>query len=276
ETDHPTTNAGWSARVVPTRIAITGNNTWTLVGLLALVVGFVLFIACANLANLMLVRGSGRRKEIAVRAALGAGRLRIVGQLMSESLVIGLIGGACGLAIASAGLRLMRAASDDTFFQWVTIDGRVLAFTVVLSLVTPLVFSAVPAFQAARRDLTDALRDGARGSGDARSNRGRAVLVVSQLTLALALMIVAGLTVRAMIAMARAPLGFDQHNLLTMRVELPAWKYRSDAEVTRFWDGLLPALSSVPGVSAIAAGSRTPVVDSGTTASLDIEGRAND
>jgi putative ABC transport system permease protein len=171
EADHPTTNAGWGARAVPTSIAITGQNTWAILGLLSVVVGLILFIACANLANLMLVRGSSRGREMAVRAALGAGRVRLVRQLICESTIIGVMGGACGIALAYVGLRLMRAASADPFFQWVSIDIRVLLFAAMMSLLTPLVFSAVPALRAARPDLNDALREGFRGSGDPRGHR---------------------------------------------------------------------------------------------------------
>jgi putative ABC transport system permease protein len=273
EADHPATNAGWSARVVPTRIAITGENTWAILGLLGMVVGLILFIACANLANLMLVRGSSRGREIAVRAALGAGRARLVRQLMCESTIIGALGGASGLALAYAGLRVMRATSADPFFQWVSIDVRVLLFAVMMSLLTPLVFSALPALRAARPDLNDALREGLRGSGGPRGHRARAMLVVSQLTLALALMIVAGVAIRGMVSMMRAPLGFEAHDLLTIGVELPSWKYPSGTDVNQYWKRLMPAVRSVPGVSAAAAASKLPVIDAGSKVSLQIEGR---
>jgi putative ABC transport system permease protein len=273
EVDHPTTNAGWEARAVPTSIAITGQNTWAILGLLGLVVGLILFIACANLANLMLVRGSARGREIAVRAALGAGRVRLIRQLICESTIMGLIGGACGVVLAYAGLRVMRVASADPFFQWVSIDIRVLLFAAVMSLLAPLVFSAIPAFRAARPDLSDALRDGLRTSGDARGHRGRAILVVSQLTLALALMIVAGVAVRNMVAMMRAPLGFEPHDLLTIGVELPAWKYPSQPEMNQYWKRLMPALRTLPGVSGVAAASKLPVTETGPTVLLQVEGR---
>ena len=137
--------------------------------------GFILIIACANLANLMLVRGSARRMEIAVRAALGAGRLRIVRQLLSESMLIGAVGGAAGVALAYAALWGMRAASSEPVYRWVTLDVRVLGFAAVLSLLTPLLFSAVPALQSSRRDLNEALRSGIRGSDDSGTHWGRAV-----------------------------------------------------------------------------------------------------
>jgi putative ABC transport system permease protein len=273
EADHPLTNAGWSGRAVSTTIAITGPQTYTILALLAVTVGFILIIACANLANLMLVRGSARQMEIAVRAALGAGRLRIVRQLLSESVLIGAVGGAAGVALAYAALWGMRAASSEPVYRWVTLDVRVLGFAAVLSLLTPLLFSAVPALQSSRRDLNEALRSGIRGSDDSRTHWGRAVLVVSQLTLALALLIVSGLTVRTMIAMARAPLGFDTHDLLTARVELPAWKYRDETMRRRFWDELLARTSVLPGVAVAGAVSQVPVVDAAPPATLEIEGR---
>jgi len=168
----------------------------------------------------------------------------------------------------------MRAASADPFFQWVSIDIRVLLFAAVMSLLAPLVFSAIPALRAARPDLSDALRDGLRTSGDARGQRGRAILVVSQLTLALALMIVAGVAVRNMVAMMRAPLGFEPHDLLTIGIELPTWKYQSPQDVDQYWKRLMPALRALPGVRSAAAASKLPVIESGQTVLLQIEGRA--
>jgi predicted permease len=145
--EHPRTNAGWSARLAPTREAMTGSETWVILSLLMLVVGFVLLIACANIANLVLARATGRRREMAVRAALGAGRVRMVRQLLTESILLGVCGGIVGLGVAYAGLTVIKAAAYEPFFEMVKIDGNVLAFAALLSVASPIVFSLLPALQ---------------------------------------------------------------------------------------------------------------------------------
>jgi putative ABC transport system permease protein len=273
EADYPATNAGWSARTVSTKVAMTGNDTWLVLGLLGVVVGLVLLIACANLANLVLVRATGRRKELAIRSALGAARGRIVRQLVTESMLLGIIGGGLGLGVAFAALRLIRSVAAEPFFQLVTVDLNVLLFAVVLSLAAPLIFSLLPALDSARGDVSETLKDTARAGGSARAGRSRSALVVSQLTLAMTLLIFAGLLVRTMIAITRAPLGFDATHLLTFQIELPRWKYTSDADAVRFWQMLELRLHGVPGAQRVAASTRLPVLDAGRTTTIDIQGR---
>ena len=274
EAEHRQTNAGWSARAVSTRTAMGGQNTWMVMALLGVVVGLVLVIACANLANLVLVRTTARRREIAIRTALGAARVRLVGQLVTEHLILGLAGGACGLLVAEASLRFIRSTSIEPFFKLVEIDRNVMVFGAALSLLTPVLFSLLPAVQSSRADVNSALNDATRGSTGVRGNRSRAALVVAQLTLAVMLLVVAGLLVQTMIASVRAPLGFQPDGVLTMQIEAPEWKYRNDAEVGRFWETLLTRLSGVAGVRSVAATTRLPVIDAAGTATIDIEGRA--
>ena len=163
--EHPDTNGGWSARVAPTREAMTGTDTWTIIVLLGTVVGFVLLIACANLANMVLSRGLGRRREIALRSALGASRARVVRQMLTENLLYGIAGGALGLALAQAGLIVIRAAAFERVFNQVIIDRNVLLFTGALALATPVLFGLLPALQASRADVNETLNRRRSGGG---------------------------------------------------------------------------------------------------------------
>ena len=274
EREHPRSNAGWSARLAPTREAMTGSETWVILSLLMVVVGFVLLIACANIANLVLARATGRRREMAVRAALGAGRARMVRQLLTESLLLGVCGGIVGLGVAYAGLAVIKAAAYEPFFELVKIDGNVLAFTALLSLASPIVFSLLPALQMSKTDLNDALKDsGTRTGGGVKGRRSRAALVVSQLSLATALLIVATLLVRTMIAINNAPLGFNTEGLATLRVDAPQWRYGTDAAVTDFYDRLLARLAALPGVASVAATDRLPVLGGESTTQVDVDGQ---
>ena len=272
--DHPKTNVGWDARAVSVKVGMTGTQTWTVMALLGVVVGLVLLIACANLANLVLVRASARRKEIAIRAALGAARHGIVRQLVVENLLLGIGGGVSGLLVALAGLRAIRTVSSEPFFQMVTIDANVMTFSAALALLTPVLFTLVPALQSSRADVNEALKDASRGSSGVRGRRSRAALVVSQLTLAVMLLVVASLLVQTMVAMMRSPLGFDPSNVLTLQVEAPEWKYPRDADVHRFWETLLPRLTAVAGAKEVGATTRVPVLDGGASTSIAIDGRA--
>jgi putative ABC transport system permease protein len=275
EREHPRTNAGWSARLAPTTEAMTGSDTWVILALLMTVVGFVLLIACANIANLVLARATGRRREMAVRAALGAGRARMVRQLLTESLLLGICGGIVGLGVAYAGLALIKAAAYEPFFELVVIDRNVLGYAALLSLASPIVFSLLPALQMSKTDLNEALKDsGTRTGGGVKGRRSRAALVVSQLSLATALLIVATLLVRTMIAINTAPLGFRTEGLATLRLDVPQWRYGTDAAVIDFYDRLLARLATLPGVTNVAATDRVPVLGGESTTQLDIDGHA--
>jgi putative ABC transport system permease protein len=275
EQEHPATNRGWAARVASTRESIASPDTWVILALLMTVVGFVLLIACANIANLVLARATGRRRELAVRTALGASRRRVIRQLLTESLGLGILGGAAGLALAHLGLVVIRAAAYEPFFELVRIDRNVLLFTGALAIVAPLLFSLVPAIQSSRSDVNDALKEGtARTGGGVTGRRSRSVLVVSQLTLAMALLIVSGLLVRTMIGMARAPLGFDPKGLLSLQVEIPDWRYKTDPSVQDYFDRLLGGVTALPGVQSAAAVDRLPVLGGESVVTLDVDGHA--
>lgn len=271
---YPATNEAWGARAVPMLEAMTGRNAWVVLTLLGVVVALVLVIACANVANLMLARAVARRKELAVRAAIGAGRMRLVRQLVTESVLLGLLGGALGLLLARGGLAIMKAVSYEPFFKQIAIDYRVLSFVGVLSLVTPLLFAFLPALHAARADLNEALSEGAgRTSGGVRGRRGRNALVVAQLSLAAALLILSTLVIRTAIAQARLDMGFDPANVLTLQIELQGPRYPGDDEVRRFYEGALDRLARLPGVAHAAVTSALPVLDGLGQIAFAIEGR---
>jgi putative ABC transport system permease protein len=274
-TEHPATNEGWSARVAPSREAMTGTETWLVMTLLSLVVGLVLLLACANLANLVLSRVTGRRRELAVRSALGASRARVIRQMLTENLVYGMCGGIAGLGVAYLGLSLIRAAAYEPFFAMVQVDRNVLLFTAALALVTPMLFAILPALQSTRADTSDALKDtGGRTAGGGRAARSRSVLIVVQLGLAVMLLILATLLVQALNNMNNASLGLDARRLLTARIELPAWRHTNAAATAEYREQLLVRLQSTLGVEGAALTNRLPLLDSEPITDVTIVGRA--
>jgi putative ABC transport system permease protein len=271
--DHPDTNAAWLARLAPTREAIAGGDTWSVLALLSLVVGAVLLLACANIANMVLARATVRRREFAVRSALGASRGRMIRQLLTESILLGLCGGALGLVVAQIGLVAIKAAAYEPIFELISIDRYVLLFTATLSLLTPIVFSMLPALHASRADVNEALKDSnARAGGGVKGRRSRAILVVSQLAIAVSLLIVSTLFVRSMFAITRTAYGIVQAGTVTMRIEAPEWKYRNDAAVKEYFDRLLARLASLPGVVSVATVDRLPLIGSEPTIGLTVDG----
>jgi len=239
-------------------------------------VGFVLLIACANVANLLLARAAIREKEIAIRLALGAGRRRVVRQLLTESVVLGFAGGAAGLLLAVWGLDALIALSpaDVPHLNQTRIDVRVLGFTLAVSLLTGLIFGLVPALQASKPDLNDALKEGGRGAGGGtRAIRIRNLLVVSEIALSLVLLVGAGLLIRSFIRLQQFELGFNPENLLTMRVQLPGSKYREDKQVAAFFQQLLERMEAVPGVQSAGAISSVFLTDTPSSTNFSIEGR---
>ena len=196
---YPVTNAGHGLRGVSLRESTVGATTWIILALLGVIVGLVLLVACANVATVMLARATARRRELAVRVAIGASRTRIVRQLVTEGLLLGLLGGALGLVLTHLGLLGFKTLSPERYFQSLAVNGNVLAFTVLLSLLAPVLFAALPALQASRPDLTEDLKDGGRTAAPSRGGRSRSVLVVVQVAFALALLIVAGLVVRSIV-----------------------------------------------------------------------------
>jgi len=274
EKAYPATNAGWSARALSLRESIAGPDAWVILAMLGVVVAFVLVIACANVANMMLARASARAKEMAVRLALGASRVRLVSQLMCESLLLGLAGGALGLGFARGGIKAIQAASNEPFFKMLVINAHVLEFAVALSIVAPIVFSVLPALQASGADLNDALKEGGRrASGGAKGRRSRAVLVVSQLSLAFMLLVVAGLITRTIAAIEHVPTGIDSSHVLTVQVQLDPPKYRDVARAGVFAERFTDELRGLPGVRTAAVVSRVPLVEPEPAIRFHVQGQ---
>ena len=274
ERDHPVTNRNWGARVATTREAMTGRDTWQVLALLSLAVGLLLLIACANLANAMLARSMERNREIALRVALGARRRVLVRQLLAEYAVLASVGGALGLAVAYGGVRAIKAVVYEPFFALLSIDGRVVLFAIVTTLVTCVLFGLAPALRAARADPIVALAQGsARMIGGVGVRRSRAALVVAQVTLAVALTVLGALVARSMIEESRIDLGFRTGDLWTFRVDLPQSTYEDPERLRQFYDRATDRLSSLPRVRSVAVVDRLPVLGGIAMTTLDIEGR---
>jgi putative ABC transport system permease protein len=213
----------------------------------------VLLIACANFANLLLARAAGRRQEILIRSALGASRARLVGQMLTESTLLSLVGGAAGLLLAKWGVDLLIALKPANLprLSSIAIDGWVLAFAIGVSFLTGIVFGLVPAVSASRLDVNEALKEGGRAAtGGAVRHRVRSILVVSEIALALVLLIGAGLLIKSIWKLRTVDPGFNPENLLTMRVEMPETRYKEIPKQIQFRDRLLEAVNGVPGAQA--------------------------
>jgi putative ABC transport system permease protein len=225
-------------------------------------VAFVLLIACVNVANLLLARAALRQRELAVRTAIGASRSRIVTQLLVESVIRALAGGAVGVAIAYASLAVFRAYLPARLprFEEVQLDGRVLLFVLVVSLVTAIVFGLIPALRASRADMVSTLREGGRGlAGSMRHDRLRRSLVVAEVALSFVLLVGAGLLLRSLNAILDAPRGFETANILTAYVSLPAARYPDSTRQVAFFEEAVARLSRIPGVRSVAVTSSLPI-----------------
>jgi putative ABC transport system permease protein len=272
----PDFNTGWTARVVPLREQLTGDIRPALFVMLG-AVAFVLLIACANVANLLLARATSRQRELAVRAALGAGRARLVRQLLAESIVLATAGGLAGLAIAWWGLRVLRAVVAQQVpiqrLEAVGIDGTVLAFTALASLVSGLVFGLVPAFTAAGRRLNDSLKEGGRTGSGVRGKRARSAFVVVEIALALVLLVGAGLLVRSFIRLMDVDAGFETARTVTMRVSLPGARYPRPELRGQFFQRLFEQIDRIPGVQASGAVSFLPLIGLGSATGYEVVGQ---
>ena len=267
---------GYGVNPVPYHDQVVGSVRPALLALLG-AVAFVLLIACANVANLLLSRAAARSREIAIRTALGAGRGRIIRQLLTESLLLALIGGALGLLIAFWGLNLLLAISPSDLprLDQITIDRRVLAFTLGVSLLTGLIFGLVPALQASRPDLAESLKEGGRGSsGGLQGKRIRSGLVVFEVATALVLLICAGLMIKSFLNLQDVKMGFNPDRLLTVRLQLSGTKYREDASATNFYKQLLERVEAMPGVESASAILTLFLSKTPNSTSFTIEGRA--
>ena len=273
--EFPQFDAGWTVMVRPLREELSGDVRPALL-VLAGAVAFVLLIACANVANLLLARGAARQRELAIRAALGAARVRVMRQLLTESLVLGLAGGALGLLIAQWGLDLMLALSpvDLANANHIQLSYPVLAFTATVSIVTAIVCGFVPSFEASRADVQDAIKDGSRQVGaGARQRRLRQAFVVSEIALAVVLLVGAGLMLRSFATLRAVNPGFNSHDVLTMRVVLPGSKYDQPAKATRFFETAVQRIREIPGVRSAGAISFLPFAGLGAATGFTIVGR---
>ncbi len=272
EREYPQENTGWGATVIPLQELIVGDIRTTLVMLLA-AVALVLLIACANVGNLLFARALGRRKEIAIRSALGAGRGRVFQQLLIESLVLAFAGGAAGLVLArvslAAGATLL--AKQIPRADEITIDARVLWFVVGASIVTGILAGSLPALRAGRSDLNDALKEGGRHDS-AVGIRTRRVLIVCEVALSLVLLMGAGVMVRSLLALRNVDAGFNPRNVLTMSVTLPETRYSTPARVAAFFEGVLERVRALPGVESAGVIDDLPT-QGGSVQPIVLEGR---
>src|ERR1700722_17419089 len=249
--------------------------------LLLAAVGFVLLIACANVANLMLARASVRQREIAIRASLGAGRRRILFQMLTESVLLALVAAVVGIALAYLGLQLFHGVMPPStgrgqvpHLDWITINGRVLGFTVIIGLITAVIFGLAPAIQIARSELYESLKEGSRGStGARRSHFVRSVLIVSEIAFSVLLLIGAGLLVRSFARMMSEDLGFNPSKLLTMQVFLPEAHYSSVPSIVNFDREVVDRVAALPDVTSASTVNFLPLTGWTAFSDFDIAGR---
>jgi predicted permease len=276
EQQYPQANAGWGVRlrtfydwIVPKEIRLS------MLVLLA-AVGFVLLIACANVANLLLVLAGARQREMAIRIALGGSRARLGRQLLTESLLLAGLGGCAGVLLALWGVALVAGSNvlNIPRLNETRLDGRVLGFTLGISLFTGIVFGLAPAWRAAKLNLTETLKEGGLKGGGERRHHLRSALVTAEIALALVLLVGAGLMMRSFVRLQKVPLGFTPDRLLTMQINLPASKYAAGAPRLNFFSQLLEKLRTVPGVIDAAAITQPPLSGSGNWAmEVTLEGR---
>ena len=271
--EHPITNKNYGVNVV----SITDDTVGGLRPILAMVFGavfFVLLVACANVANLLIARSTARRKEITIRAAIGAGRWQLVRQLLVESLLLAVLGGVFGLLIATWGLSVIEAlgAKLNPMFTDLHIDLRTLAFTFGLSMVTALMFGLVPALQISKPDLANSLKDGGRGAGSSGiRNRLRSGLVVSEIAITLILLVCAGLLIKTVLRITEVDKGFNSANILTMNIGLPAARYPKPEDSIRFYQQITERIATIPGVKAAGITSVMPLTSNFDGRGLAVE-----
>ncbi|OLE60721.1 MAG: hypothetical protein AUI36_12135, partial [Cyanobacteria bacterium 13_1_40CM_2_61_4] len=282
ENQFPKTDKNWKVKLVPLREQLAGDLRFTLLILLG-AVAFVLLIACANLANLLLARASTRRREMAIRAALGAGRWRVIRQLMTESVVLAMLGGVLGTLLAHLLVELLRIARPDleAVHPWnvsmatsIGLDYGVLGATALLAVLAGILFGIAPAVSASRTQLSEALKEGERGSSQGvRHNRLRSLLVMGEMALALMLLAGAGLMVRTVWRITQIMPGFDTVNVLTFGLEPPQAKYADRNQRTRFFNELCQRLRDIPGVEAAGGILYLPMIGGNSSLSTKVHGR---
>ena len=272
---HPETNDGVTAVVKPLHETLRGDTSHAALLFQGLTL-LVLAIAWANVANLLLARSVGRRKEIAVRSALGASRGHVVRQLVAEGIVLAALGGVAGVMLGLLGRNLLVAAIPIELPFWVdfSFDWRVLAFAAGLTLAGVFCFTLAPALQLGRVDLQEVLKAGGRGSTDGRSGRLQGALVVAETALALVLLVGAGMLAKSLVKLQAVDPGFRAEGVATARLSIPARRYPGPAEQTRLWDALLARVSALPGVEGAAAVGVLPLGGGSRGSQVSIEGVA--
>ena len=275
EQAYPAENAGWGGTAIPLKELLVGDTRTSLLMLLA-AVALVLLIACANVGNLFLARAMNRRKEIAIRAALGAGRRRVFQHLIVESMVLAIAGGAVGLLLAQVVISGGAALLENQIPRAgeASIDVRVLLFVIAASLVTGIVAGIVPALRAGRADLNETLKEGGRSDAAGAGSVTRRALIVAEVALSLMLLMGAGVMLRSLHALRQVDAGFNASNVLKMDLNIPDARYPEPANRRLFYDTLLERLRALPGVKAAGFVDTLPVTGGGSVQPLVIEGKA--
>jgi len=274
EQQYPNSNSGCSATITPLLEVFVSDARKPLMVIL-ITVAAVLLIACANVANLLLGRAASRQREIAVRTAVGASRLRIVRQMLTESVVLSVAGGALGLIVANFGVKALVAVSPANIprSREISLDARVLLFTLGVSVLTGIVFGLVPALQASRPDMNEILKDAGRGSTGSLKQMLRRVLVVVEVAISLVLLIAAGLLIRSFYRLYSVDPGFKVERLLTVRLTLPEARYPERQKRADFFKRVVEQASTLPGVEAAGLASGLPLGNNGNQTSFSVIGR---
>ncbi len=274
---YPDNNTGLSAGVYPLLDDTVRSYRLALIVLMC-AVGFVLLIACANVANLLLARAAERSREMAIRAAMGAGRIALIRQLLTESVMLALVGGALGVLLAMWGVELLKSSLPAEAFSFVSglrnlgLNYSVLGFTLGLSLLTGILFGLAPALQAAKPDLNETLKEGSKGSASASRSRLRSALVVAEVALSLVLLTGAGFMMRSFLNLLQVNPGFNPENVLTMGLQLPQAKYPEPTQRVAFYQELDRRIKALPGIEAAGFVSHLPLGGSNSSSSFLIEG----
>jgi putative ABC transport system permease protein len=273
EQQYPEENSGWGAVVIPLRDDLVGDIRLALLVLFS-AVGFVLLIACANVANLMLARGANRQREIAVRIALGAGRARLVRQLLTESILLAVTGGVLGLLLAMWGSRMLVQLGSLPNADDIGIDTWTLGFTLLVSFAAGIIIGIVPALQFTKTSISETLKQGSgRTGGSPIKQHTRKALVISEVALSLVLLIGAGLMIRSFWKLQNVNPGFDTSNAMTMSIVLNWIRYSEPHQRLAFFDRAVEQIRAVPGVVSVGTTTKIPLTGGGSTQPFSVEGR---
>ncbi|MGH9768589.1 MAG: ABC transporter permease, partial [Blastocatellia bacterium] len=274
EQQYPDTNTEVGVRLVQLQKELVGDEQPRLLTLFGAVF-FVLLIACANIASLLMAQAAARQKEMAIRAALGARRGRLMRQVLSESVLLALIGGGLGAILAVWGVKALLAINPDSQAPWAQfgVDRAALGFTLLLSLLVGIGFGLVPALQSSRPALNETLKEGGPGMAGLRSHRLRGALMVAEIAIALTLLAGGGLLIRSLWRLQQVNPGFDPESLLTMQLALPRARYPEDEQRAQFFERVLERVAALPGVKSAAVISQAPFVSPNSASSFKIAGR---